>query len=276
MERIDAHTHFWNYSAQAYPWIQDNMSDLRKDFMPVDLYPMLKQSEFSGCIAVQARASEEETNFLISLASNYKFIKGVVGWVSTSSPDLEEKLQRYKQYEVLKGFRHFLQGDVDRNSMLSANFGKAIELFTKYDFTYDLLILPDQLQYAVQLAKDHTGQRFVIDHLAKPNIRESKIRSWASDVYELSKCPNVYCKLSGLVTEARSKTWTAKNFTPYINAVLKFFGPERTMFGSDWPVCLTEATFETSYKIIQKGISNLPHQEQQSVFGGTAKHFYNL
>ncbi|MEO6329201.1 MAG: amidohydrolase family protein, partial [Ginsengibacter sp.] len=252
------------------------MGVIKKDFLPHDLKPLLQQNNFDGCVAVQADQSEEETMLLIELAKKNDFIKGVVGWVDLKADDIEKKLEHYRTYEAIKGFRHVLQGEKDRKFMLSPQFKNGIGLLQKNNFTYDILIYPDQLKYTKEFVAAFPEQKFVIDHLAKPDIRNGNSDEWKADILALAMFKNVYCKISGMVTEAHWNKWKQNDFVPYIDTVVKAFGPDRLMFGSDWPACLVAASYKNVVKIVSDYFSSFSKTEQGKIFGENAIQFYNL
>ena len=276
MQRIDAHQHFWKFDPVRDSWITNEMSVIRNDFFPEHLQPILKDNDFDGSVAVQADQSETETNFLLDLADKNDFIKGVVGWVDLRAENIEERLAHYKQFKKLKGFRHILQGEKDRGFMLQPEFKRGIKALQQFNFTYDILIFPDQLQYTKKFVAMFPEQKFVVDHIAKPYIKKKKIEEWKNDMQEIAGCQNVSCKISGLVTEADWKSWEAKDFTPYLDTVVNAFGTDRIMFGSDWPVCLVAASFREMLDIVKDYFSSFTKQEQDKFFGGNAINFYNL
>ena len=276
MQRIDAHQHFWKFDPVRDSWITNEMSVIRNDFFPEHLHPILKENNFDGCVAVQADQSETETNFLLDLAKKTDFIKGVVGWVDLRTENIEERLAHYKQFKKLKGFRHILQGEKDWGFMLQPEFIRGIKALQQFNFTYDILIFPDQLQYTKKFVAMFPGQKFVVDHIAKPYIKDKKIEEWKNDMQEIAGYQNVSCKISGLVTEADWKSWEAKDFTPYLDTVVNAFGTDRIMFGSDWPVCLVAASFREMLDIVKDYFSSFTKQEQDKFFGGNAINFYNL
>ena len=276
MQRIDAHQHFWKFDPVRDSWITNEMSVIRNDFFPEHLHPILKENDFDGCVAVQADQSETETNFLLDLAKKTDFIKGVVGWVDLRAENIEERLAHYKQFKKLKGFRHILQGEKDRGFMLQPEFIRGIKALQQFNFTYDILIFPDQLQYTKEFVAMFPEQKFVVDHIAKPYIKDKKIEEWKNDMQEIAGYQNVSCKISGLVTEADWKSWEAKDFTPYLDTVVNAFGTDRIMFGSDWPVCLVAASFREMLDIVKDYFSSFTKQEQDKFFGGNAINFYNL
>ena len=240
---IDSHQHFWNYEPVKHSWIDDEMAIIRRDFLPEDLQKEYTENGVDACIAVQADQTTEETDFLITLSEKYNFIKGVVGWVDLRSESVEEDLLRYKKYNVVKGFRHVVQGEPDHNFMLRPDFLRGIQLLGKHDFCYDILIFPHQLGSALELVKKFPNQKFVIDHIAKPYIKDSFFDGWAVIMKEIAKYKNVYCKISGMITEADYKTWTPEQIHPYMKLVLELFGTNRVMYGSDWPVCLVAGSY---------------------------------
>ncbi|TPG71847.1 amidohydrolase family protein [Hymenobacter nivis] len=274
--RIDAHQHFWQYNAQRDAWITPDMAAIRRDFGPDDLGPLLAQHGFGGCVAVQASQSEAETDWLLTLAAAHPFIKGVVGWVDLQAPDVAERLAYYQQFGKLKGFRHVLQGEADRALMLTPAFRRGLTALGPLGFTYDLLILPDQLRYAGQLAAAFPQQRFVLDHLAKPPIKAQEIDAWARDVRALAAHGNVWCKASGLLTEADWHAWQPQDFRPYLDVVFEAFGTGRVLFGSDWPVCNVAGGYAAAVGVAQGYVAALSASEQAGFWGGNAASFYSI
>ncbi len=273
---IDAHQHFWQYDAGRDGWITDEMKLLQRNFLPPDLAPVLQQNNLEGCVVVQSDQSEKENEFQLANAAQYPFIKGVVGWVNLQAEDIENRLAYYQDFEKLKGFRHVLQGEPQRDMMLNAAFKKGIGLLNKYGFTYDILIFPDQLKYARELVAAFPDQPFVIDHLAKPYIKAKEIAAWKQDMEAVAAHKNVWCKISGMVTEAHLQHWTKEDFTPYMDAVVNAFGTNRIMFGSDWPVCLLAASYEEVKDIADGYFSAFTCSERAAFFGVTAIRFYHL
>ncbi len=274
--KIDAHQHFWNFDPVRDSWITDEMRVIQKDFLPQDLEPVLQQNDFDGCVVVQSDQSKEHNHFLLQLAQENDFIKGVVGWVHLEGEDLEERLAYYKQYDKMKGFRHVLQGEPQRDYMLRHLFKKGIGQLAKYGFTYDILIFPDQLNYIREFVASFPNQPFVIDHIAKPYIKDKKIEEWKKDIEADAQFQNVYCKVSGMVTEADWKTWKKDDFTPYIDVVVEAFGTSRIMYGSDWPVCLVAASYSDMLSIVKDYFAAFSEVEQNQIFGSRAAQFYNL
>jgi len=251
------------------------MSVLKRNFLPDDLIPELWDNQIHGCVAVQADQSEEETMFLLDLASHFNEIKGVVGWVDLCSPELPKRLKYFLQFEKLCGFRHVVQSEPD-GYMLRDSFMAGIELLQQFNFSYDILIYPHQLADAMKLIQRFPKQRFVIDHIAKPLIRSRMISPWAQQVRAIAKNSNVYCKLSGLITEADWRNWRDSDFKPYLDVVFDAFGPDRLMFGSDWPVCLLAGTYQSVKKLTVDYIRDLPPEQQEKILGLNAASFYGL
>lgn len=275
MQVVDSHQHFWKYNQVDHEWINEDMSVIRKDFLPNDLLPILQQNNIDGCIAVQADQSEKETDFLIELAKENSVIKGVVGWVDLRAPNCKERLAHYKTYPVVKGFRHILQGE-DPSFMLQPDFLRGITALKEFGFTYDILIYPKHLAASIELVRQFPGQPFVIDHIAKPCIKDGLINNWKKEIQAIAQFPNVYCKLSGLVTEADWSNWKKQDFIPYLDVVTEAFGVGRLMFGSDWPVCLVAASYEKMLGLIKAYFSSFNPEERAGVFGKNASTFYSL
>lgn len=276
MQRIDAHQHFWQFDPVRDSWIDQEMALIRRDFLPPDLEPILQANNLNGCVTVQSDSSEAENEFQLRNARSYPFIKGVVGWVDLLAEKVEDRLSYYRQYEIMKGFRHVLQGEPQRDFMLRPDFRRGIGLLEKYNFTYDILIFPDQLQFARQLVAAFPNQKFVLDHLAKPYIKDGRITEWKKDLAALALHENVFCKISGMVTEAAWPTWKPQDFTPYLDAVVTAFGTRRLMYGSDWPVCLVAGNYAQVLNIVSSYFRTFSGKEQDDIFGGTAVRFYNL
>lgn len=273
--RIDAHQHFWNYDAQQYPWIPSG-SPLVRNFLPVDLAIELEKCDLQGCIAVQARQSLEETRWLLELADQAAIIKGVVGWVDLRSPHVAEQLEEFSQHEKLVGVRHVVQDEADDNFMLGHQFQEGIRALDPFDLTYDILIYPKQLPAAIRLAENFPDQPFVLDHIAKPLIKDAVLEPWASEIRDLAKHPHVMCKLSGMITEARLNHWKPADFVPYLDVILHAFTPERLMFGSDWPVALLSGSYVEAYNIVADYLRPLGPEVERQVFGENACRFYGV
>ena len=276
MLRIDSHQHFWRFDPVRDSWINEDMAVIQKDFLPENLKPVLDLNGFAGSVVVQSDQSETENEFQLNNASKHDFVKGVVGWVDLRSSSLEERLNYYSQFKKMKGFRHVLQGEKDRAFMLQPSFMNGISLLKKYNFTYDILIFPDQLQHSLELVKAFPAQPFVIDHIAKPSIKDKNINGWKKDMKAIAEHENVYCKISGMVTETDWKQWKKNDFTPYIDTVVEAFGTDRIMYGSDWPVCLVAGSYEKVAGIVKDYFAAFSSAEQDLFFGGNAIKFYNL
>ncbi len=273
---IDAHQHFWLYDPARHTWMNDDMTALKTDFSPLDLLPHLQNAALDGCIAVQADQSENENAFLLSLSEKHDFIEGIVGWVDLCAANLEDRLRYYHQFHKVKGFRHVLHDEVQRDFMLRPDFLKGVSQLKNYNFTYDILIFTDQLAYTLDFIKVLPEQRFVIDHIAKPLIKEQIVGEWKDYMIQIASFKNVYCKISGLVTEADWLGWRKEDFKTYLDSVVEAFGTDRIMYGSDWPVCQLAATYEEQWSIVKDYFSNFSKTEQEQFFGGNAIRFYSL
>ena len=272
---IDTHVHFWKYDKQRDSWITDNMKILKQDYLPEQLSLSLKRNDVDGCIAVQASQSEYETHFLVELSKTHPEIKGVVGWIDLQNTNIEERLEYFSQYPIIKGWRHVVQSEPD-DFLLNDNFQRGIQALAKYNCTYDILIYHHQLKPALEFVSKFPDQKMVIDHCAKPDIKNKNINEWRSLMKEISKQPNVYCKLSGLFTETTWKEWSAADFYPYLDVVFDAFGTERLMFGSDWPVMLLSGIYVQWKSLLEKYMENFTEDDRQKVFGDNAVKFYKL
>ncbi|MCF8246054.1 MAG: amidohydrolase family protein [Saprospiraceae bacterium] len=273
---LDTHVHFWQFNPVRDAWIDDSMEVLQQDFLPADLLPELSANGISGCVAVQADQSEMETHFLLQLAENHDFIKKVVGWTDLRSPDVVERLAYFSQFEKLAGFRHIVQGEADVNFLLRKDFCRGIAALEQHGFTYDILVFPHQLGAALEFVRLFPNQKFVIDHLAKPYIKDGYFDGWAALMREIAKHENVYCKVSGMVTEADWQGWKYEDFVPYLDLVAEAFGIRRLMFGSDWPVCLLGGGYGELLGVGRKFYVNFNEDEQSLVFNDNGRHFYNI
>lgn len=273
---IDSHQHFWKYEPVKHSWIDDDMSVIRRDFSPSDLAKVYQENSIDGCVAVQADQTLEETDFLIDLASINNFIKGIVGWVDLRAENIENVLEKYSTDKIVKGFRHVVQGEADHNFLLRPNFSRGISLLEKHNFTYDILVFPHQLGSVLEFVKKFPYQKFVIDHIAKPYIKDGYFEGWATMMTAIGKHENVSCKMSGMVTEADFNIWTPEQIHPYMDTVLEAFGSKRILFGSDWPVCLVAGNYSKIKKLTTDFISQLSKIEQNSIMGNNAIEFYNL
>ena len=272
---VDAHQHFWHYEPVKHSWIDEDMAVIRKDFLPADLAPIIKSNGVTGTVAVQADQTEKETDFLLALADEYGFIKGVVGWVDLRAINISERLAYYAQFNTLKGFRHVLQGEKPE-FMLQPSFLNGIASLQEHNFTYDILIFPHHLEAALDLVKQFPNQPFVIDHIAKPYIKAGQIDKWAKGMVALSEHENILCKVSGMVTEADYQQWQPADFIPYLDVVVEAFGMNRLMFGSDWPVCQVAASYEQMIGIMKEYFASFSLDEKNQLFNQNASRFYNL
>src|SRR6185312_1150860 len=265
--RIDAHQHFWKYDPLQHGWINDDMWVIRRDFAPHDLSPLLKAAGIDGCVTVQVNQTEEENDIMLGLAAAHPFIRGVVGWVDLTNPGVGERLAEYRRSPLMKGFRHILQGERDRALMLRPAFKRGIGMLSQYDFTYDILIYPDQLGYIREFVAAFPDQAFVIDHIAKPHIRDRFItEEWKDAIRAVGAFPNVSCKISGMVTEADWAGWKPEHLRPYIDTVVEAFGPGRIMYGSDWPVCLVAASYEQVIGLVEDYFAAFSADERAAFF----------
>jgi L-fuconolactonase len=273
--RIDAHQHFWRFDPSKDAWITDEMAVLKRDFLPQDLLPHLAAHSLDGVIAVQADQSEKETLFLLELSEAYPAIKGVVGWADLRADDLAARLEYFSQFERLCGFRHIVQAEPD-DFLLREDFLRGIARLKEFGFTYDILIYPEQLEAARSLVERFPDQPFVIDHLAKPLIKEQRLDPWQQLMKEIAAHQNVYCKVSGLITEADWQAWQPDDFKPYLDVVCSAFGADRLMFGSDWPVCLLAGSYQQVIELIEDYAKGIAPEEEEKIFGRNAERFYRV
>ena len=273
---IDAHQHFWKYNDRDYPWITAGMDKLRSDHLPTDLSPLMESTGIGATVAVQARQSVEESLWLLQLADQHSFIRAVVGWVDLSSEDLTQQLEPLAQRPKFRGVRHAVQDEPDDNFMLRKNFLAGLSQLQQFKLTYDLLLFPRHLPVACEVVKRFPEQRFVLDHIAKPPIRLGQMEPWARDLQRLAEFPNVYCKISGLVTEAKWDAWKAQDFEPYLDVVLNAFGPRRLMIGSDWPVCTLAADYKSVIRLELDYIARLSSDEQTAILETNPVEFYSM
>ena len=272
---IDSHQHFWNYNPERDTWIDESMQVLKKNFLPKDLETILINNGIDGCISVQADQSYQETEFLLKCASKNKFIKGVVGWVDLCSPNLEKNLEKYTSDKMFKGVRHIVQSE-SPEYLLRKDVQSGISKLSKFNLTFDLLVTPIQLQSAIKLVKIFPNQKFVLDHIAKPRISEPLNKTWVSEIINLSKYSNVFCKISGLVTETKGYNFSETDFLPFLDVIFKYFGFDRIMYGSDWPVCLLAADYKKVLEIISNYLMSYDSKIREKIMGTNAKIFYNL
>jgi L-fuconolactonase len=272
LERVDAHVHFWRYTPEDYPWLDEPLRALRRDFLPADLEPELKARGVSGVVAVQARQSLLETEWLLELEKQSSSVLGVVGWVDLRAANVHAALDRFP---TLCGVRHIAQAEAP-GFLLSAEFARGIAALTTRDLPYDILVHEHQLPEAIAFVDRHPGQRFVLDHLAKPRIRAGVLEPWATELRRLAERANVWLKISGLVSEANWRTWQPSDLTPYLEIAFEAFGSERCMSGSDHPVCLAAASYERVQAVASSFIAQLSEPEQRQVLAENAISFYQL
>ena len=273
--KIDSHHHFWKYNPIEYNWIDESMKSIKKDFLPKDLKPILDSNSIDGSIAVQAHQSEEETLFLLKLAEKFNFIKGVIGWLDIKANDFEERLIFFKKNRLFKGLRHIVQ-DEKNDFLLNPEFQNGISKLSKFDLTYDLLIYPKQLYPAIELVKKFPNQTFILDHIAKPNISKKINQEWIDNIKSLSNYQNIYCKISGMVTETEDYKWKIDNFNPFLDIIVNSFGVDRLLFGSDWPVCLLAGKYKDILNIVTNYFKKYSERDQKKILGENAIKVYNI
>jgi len=274
--KIDSHHHFWKYNAAEYPWIGDDMAALRRDFLPDDLRQEIAHADLDGVVTVQARQTVAETEWLLSLAEKNAFIKGVVGWVPLADSGVAKVIEKFAANPRLKAVRHVVQGEPDDHFILGADFNRGVSVLKDFRIAYDILILERHLPPSIEFVDRHPKQVFVLDHIAKPRIKDNVIEPWKKNIRELARRENVYCKVSGMVTEADFKTWTEAQLRPYFEAVLEAFGPKRLMFGTDWPVCLAATGYARWVEVVHRFAAGLSEDERAWLFGKTAVQAYRL
>ncbi len=273
---IDSHHHFWHYNTDDYGWIGDDMAALRRDFLPADLKSEIEAAGVSGVVSVQARQNLEETRWLLELANQNDWILGVVGWVPLISPQIEAYLEEFSVQKKLKAARHVLQGEADDDYMLRTDFNTGIAALKRFQLVYDVLIFERHLPQTIEFVDRHPNQIFVLDHIAKPLIKDGLLEPWKTQIGELAKRENVYCKLSGMVTEADLDNWSSEDLKPYFDTVLEAFGPSRLMFGSDWPVCLAACSYTSWANTVKEWASSLSAYEKDDLFQATSRRVYLL
>jgi len=272
---IDSHQHFWNYDAVRDAWIDDHMQVLKRDFLPKDYDPILQEHQIAGCIAVQADQSEEETLFLLDCATKHPFIKGVVGWVDLCASNVAERLEYFAQNPLFKGVRHIVQAE-DDDYLLRKTVQNGIACLSQFNLTFDLLIYPRQLPAAIALVAQFPQQKFILNHIAKPHISAPLSENWTTQISLLAQNLNVYCKLSGMVTETTNYQFEEAQFRPYLDVVFQCFGAQRLLFGSDWPVCLLAADYRGVLEIVKNYFEEYPKDIKEQIMGLNAIKIYNL
>jgi L-fuconolactonase len=273
--RIDSHQHFWRYSPKSHAWLDDGMAGLRRDFMPRDLAPELRQAGFDAAVAVQAVQSLGETQFLLELARENPFIVGVVGWVDLRSRSLEATLAELSEQELFKGVRHIVQSEPP-GFLSDPAFRAGAALLRDFELTYDVLVYAHQLPEAVDFVRALPGVECVLDHLAKPQVKAGELEPWRTQLCQLAKLPNVCCKLSGLVTEAAWNDWQPSQLLPFIDVAVEAFGPERLLVGSDWPMCLLAGQYGNVMRVFSDYFASFSVADQAAIFGGNAARVYRL
>lgn len=275
--KIDSHQHFWNYSREAYPWMTETHEAIKRDFLPSDLEPILKRNQIDGCIAVQAQQTLDETEWLLKLAEENSFVKGVVGWFPFRDADLARVLDRFASNQALVGARHVVHDEPDDDFILGKEFNRGIGELANYDLVYDILIFEKHLPQSIEFVDRHPHQQFVVDHIAKPRIDSRKFdENWRKNIVELAGRDNVACKLSGMATEVLDPVWDHALLEPYFHTALEAFGPERLLFGSDWPVCLLRTGYDRWFKTVRAALGELSASEQSAILGGNAEKIYQL
>jgi len=274
--KIDTHQHFWKYNNRDYVWMSAGMDRLRKNHLPSDLLPLMGTAGITGTVAVQARQCLEESTWLLQLADEYPFILAIVGWIDLSSDRVVEQLEQFAQHPKFRGVRHVVHDEPDDNFMLRESFLNGLRQLKRFGLTYDLLLFPRHLPIACHVVNRFLDQRFVLDHVAKPPIRAREMQPWERDLKRLATFPNVFCKISGLVTEAHWSSWTAQDFEPYLDVVLNAFGPSRLMIGSDWPVCTLAADYTSVMNLESDFIGRLSVDEQHAILEKNPIDFYSI
>ena len=275
-ERIDAHHHLWKYSKEEYPWMLEGMEAIRRDFLVGELKQAMEAGRIDGVVTVQARQSLVETEWLLNLTRHRRFMRGVVGWVPLTHPAVGSHLERFSANPKLKAVRHVLHDEPDDCYMLRSDFNRGVALLKKFGLRYDILIFERHLHQTLEFVDRHPQVTFVVDHVAKPQIKAHVVSPWRENMRELARRENVYCKLSGMVTEAAWRTWTESDLRPYIDIALECFGAQRLMFGSDWPVALVACSYKKWVEVVERATTSLSPSEKESLFGGTAKQAYGL
>lgn len=272
---IDTHVHFWNYDPVRDSWINEDMLAIRKDFSPKNLLRVYNDLQITGCIAVQASQSEAENHFLLTLAGQNEIIKGIVGWVDLLDPDLAERLNYWSNFKIIKGWRHILQAE-STDFILDKKLIAGIKQLKKYHYTYDLLCYHNQLAAIIQLVDQIPDQSFVLDHCGKPDVKSQDLKAWTEHIKILAQNPNVLCKVSGLLAEADWKNWTEKELFNCFDVIFEHFGPERVMYGSDWPVMLISRPYPDWFNLVNKYTERFTVSERKLIFSDNAKAFYSL
>ncbi len=274
--RIDSHQHFWKYTVETHGWINDEMSAIRKDFFPADFIPNLSDHQLQGTIAVQADQSEQETDFLLTLAEQNDFIKGVVGWMDLKDPNAELKMVSYANRNKLVGFRSIMQGAKDEDFFLNDYFIQHVNKLSAFNWTYDLLVYHYQMSSLIEFLGKIKDTRLILDHIGKPDIKNGEIKKWKESINILANHPGIYCKLSGMITEADYQQWTYEQLKPYMDIVFEAFGADRICYGSDWPVCLVAGSYTQTIGVVERYLESADVETKKKIFGLNAVNFYKL
>ena len=274
--RIDAHQHFWKYSPIAHEWMDESMKVIRKDFSPTDLAKELHALKIDGTVAVQVDETETETQYLLDLAAEHDLIKGVVGWIDLKSTHAIERMHYWKKYSGLKGFRCIMQGQPDEAYITNKEFIANVKKLSSVDYTYDLLVYHHQFSSLIKFVDKLPDNRMILDHIGKPDIKNRNIKDWQANIKTLAQHPGIYCKLSGMITEADYKHWTYDDLKPYLEIAAEYFGVDRICFGTDWPVCLVAGSYQQVYQVVQKFSTQLTKDQQDKLFGANTIKFYKI
>jgi len=274
--KIDSHQHFWQYNPVKHSWINDDMKVIRKSFGPEELSKEIKPLGIEGTVAVQADETEKETSYLLGLADKNEFIKAVVGWIDLRAGNAIERMQYWKQYEKIKGFRSIMQGQQDPAYLTNADFIENIKKLSQYKYTYDLLVYHNQFPSLIKFVDKLPDNKMIIDHLGKPDIKNKNIKDWKSNLKILAQHPGIYCKMSGMITEADYQRWTYDDLKPYLEAAGEYFGADRICFGTDWPVCLVAGAYAQVYEVMDKFSQQLNKEEKEKLMGLNTMRFYGI
>lgn len=276
MRILDSHVHFWNYDPVKHTWINDEMKAIRRSFGPEDAKQLFDPYKIEGCVAVQADTTDSETDFLCALAAKHRLIKGVVGWTDLQASDVSSTLEKYSQNPMIKGFREIMQGAPDEQFLTNKLFLEGVGRLNAFHFTYDILIFHHQLPSAIRFADQFPDQPFMLDHIAKPDIKNGEWKKWKEDIREMAKNPNIYCKVSGMITEADMQRWTNNDILPYLEIVAEFFGTDRLCYGSDWPVALLAGQYGQVLEVINEFLNQVSNTEKEKILFHNTNRFYNL
>jgi len=274
--RIDAHQHFWQFDPIKHEWIDESMQAIRKSFLPTDLQKEIESVGIDGTIAVQADETEKENSYLLSLSDENDFIKAIVGWIDLKALDAIERMQYWKKHDKIKGFRCIMQGQEDSNYLTNKDFLENIKKLVPYGYTYDLLVYHNQFPSLIKFVEKLPDNRMILDHLGKPDIKNKNIKEWKVNLKILAQHPGIYCKLSGMITEADYERWTYEDLKPYLETAAEYFGVDRICFGTDWPVCLVAGSYAQVYEIIEKFSNQLTADEKNKLLGLNTMKFYNI